>query len=140
MERVYRGINMNFKLSILYILSFHIWLNPNVTWATTYHCETTEKYDFGIVYSKEQIDKWKYSVRVEELTNETNVYRCSLSIIENGVTCDKYEIDKVEFDTNINLKKYYYFRGQYNFQIFSDLNSLEDNGRGSVQYGKCAIQ
>jgi len=86
MEHVSRGNRMYLKFLIIYFLLFLIWVNPNITWATTYHCETIEKYDFGIVYSKEQIDKWNYSVRVEELANETNVYRCSFSIINDEVT------------------------------------------------------
>lgn len=127
------------SIPIIFFSFFLVWVNPSITSAITYHCETTKKYDFGIIYSKERIEKWKYSVRVEELENETNIYRCSLSIIDRGITCDKYKIDKIELTKSINLKKYYYFRGQYNFQIFSNLNSLEDNGRGSVQYGECKI-
>ncbi len=112
---------------------------PN-SFAVTYHCETTEKYDFGKTYSQEELNKGKFSVKVEEGERATYVYRCSFALSQGAITCDKYEVDKVEYNNNINLKKYYVFNSQYNFQIFSNLSSLEDNGRGAIQYGKCQIQ
>ena len=112
---------------------------PN-SFAVTYHCETTEKYDFGKTYSQEELNKGKFSVRLEEGQEGAYVYRCSFTPSQQSITCDKYRVDKIEYDNNVNLKKYYVFNSQYNFQIFSNLSSLEDNGRGAIQYGKCQIQ
>jgi hypothetical protein len=47
--------------SVIYSLSI-----ADSALALTYHCETTEKYDFGRTYTKEELLKFKFSVRLEE--------------------------------------------------------------------------
>lgn len=105
--------------------------------AAKYHCPATRKYDFETAYTPEQLKRGQFSTRVEELSEGVFLSRCSFSLIAGKVTCDRTKVDRVEFDQNVKIKKFYVFRSQFNFQIFSDLSSLEDNGRGSVQYGKC---
>ena len=57
----------------------------------------------------------------------------------DSVTCDRYEVDKIMFDANAKIKKFYLFGSQADVQIFSDLSFVENNGRGSVAYGKCRV-
>ena len=91
------------------------------------------------IYTPTELEKWKFSVRVKESPQQTTVSRCSFSTSAGRVTCDDYQVDKIEIDQNIDAKKYYVFASQYDFQIFSTMESVENNGRGSVQYGKCEV-
>ena len=102
-------------------------------------CIVDEKYDFGKVYSKIEVDKWKFSAKIEDHGTSAFVSRCSYTNSVGQVTCDRYKADRIEYDENVNIKKYYIFRSQYNIQLFKDLSFIEDNGRGGISYGKCQI-
>ena len=52
-------------------------------------------------------------------------------------TCDTYEVDRVETDRFTGIAKYYYFRGQFDLQVFPDGAFVENNGRGLVSFGHC---
>lgn len=104
-----------------------------------YHCPATKKVDFEHEWSQAGLDKWQHSTRVEEVDGTTYLSRCSYSMIAGEVTCDRYQVDRIEYEQNVKIKKYYHFSSHFNFQIFSDLSSLEDNGRGSIQFGKCEV-
>ena len=116
-------------------------LLPVQVTATEYYCEATQKHDFGITYGEETIYQAKWATKVEELDNETFLSRCSMDYKPETpkITCDRYKVDKLIFDEISKIKKYYVFRAQFDFQIFPNMNSLENNGRGSIQYGKCKI-
>lgn len=105
--------------------------------AVKYHCPATEKFALGQVYSPEQLAQNQFSTFLEELPEGAFVSRCSFSSADGKETCNRYKVDRIEFDQDLNIKKYYVFSAQFNFQLFSDLASLTDNGRGGVQYGKC---
>ncbi|WP_281970147.1 MULTISPECIES: hypothetical protein [unclassified Polynucleobacter] len=64
----------------------------------------------------------------------TNVFSSSY---ECKVTCDRYSVDRVEVDKFVGIKKFYFFKGQFDVQLFPDMNFVENNGRGGVSYGKC---
>ncbi|MCW9017086.1 MAG: hypothetical protein OQJ89_08990, partial [Kangiellaceae bacterium] len=85
------------------------------------------------------IQKWKFSVKISENKDGAYLYRCSFSSSVNNVTCDRYSVDKVEFDEHVKIKKFYVFRNQFDVQLFSNLSFVENNGRGSVAYGKCNV-
>lgn len=78
-------------------------------------------------------------MKVEESGGGAFVSRCSFSPSANKVTCDRYQVDKVVFDENAKIKKYYVFRSQFDVQLFSDLSFIENNGRGDIAYGKCRV-
>ncbi len=111
------------------------------TWALEYYCKAVDKYDFGIKYGGEAMHGGQFATKVEELEGVTYLSRCSMSYIPDipEITCDRYVVDRVEYDKKAKIKKYYVFSSQFDFQIFPDMGSLENNGRGSVQYGKCKI-
>jgi hypothetical protein len=103
-------------------------------------CRVTDKYDFEKIYSETEIDKWKYSAKIEDHGNKALVSRCYYTANEGKVTCDRYEVDRIEYDENVNVKKYYIFSQQYNIQIyFKNLLFVEDNGRGAISYGNCIV-
>lgn len=67
------------------------------------------------------------------------VERCSFVASANRVTCDRYKVDPVVADKNVDLKKFYLFRSQFDVQIFRDLSFIENNGRGGLAYGVCKL-
>jgi hypothetical protein len=104
------------------------------------YCRVTDKYDFEKIYSDAEIDGLKFSAQIEEYGDKAFVSRCSYSTSQGKVTCDRYEVDRIEYDENINIKKYYIFSSQYNIQIFyENLLFIEDNGRGGISYGNCIV-
>ena len=105
-------------------------------YSSTYECIVTRKLDFQNNYSQSDIDKFKYSVKIKDDMNP-EVNRCSFTPSEKKVTCDKYSVDRVEMDKNVGIKKFYYFTGQFDVQLYPDMRFIENNGRGGISYGKC---
>jgi len=98
-------------LLVLVILPFQVE-------AVEYSCQVNAKYDFGKVYTKDEIKKWQFGAKIEDSGNKAFISRCSYSSIDGKVTCDRYRVDRVEYDENVSIKKYYVFRSQYNIQLF----------------------
>ena len=112
---------------------------PGFAAAAEYDCKVTKKFDSENSYTAHQIEKGHFSVKVEESGGGAFVARCSFSPSASKVTCDRYQVDKVLFDENVKIKKYYVFRSQFDVQLFSDLSFIENNGRGGIAYGKCRV-
>lgn len=88
------------------------------------------------VYSSEQLQKLSFSLLLDE--NENAVSRCSFQQSAGSVTCDKYNIDRTEIAAGfVDIKKYYYFAGQFDLQLFDGREFIENNGRGSIATGFC---
>ena len=122
-------------LTISLILGF-----VSVSMSAEYFCEVTEKWNGdNALYSQAKINKYKYSVKVKEVGEEAVLSRCSFQSSAGKVTCDDYLADFIFSDPVIGHKKYYYFRGQFDVQIFTNLNFVENNGRGSIATGKCKL-
>ena len=108
--------------------------------AVEYYCKATRKVDLDHEYSAQQLEKSQFATKVEDFGDSAFLSRCSVSMTEGGkVTCDRYSVDRIEYDENVKIRKFYVFRNQFDFQIFGDLSSLENNGRGSIQFGKCTV-
>lgn len=90
-------------------------------------------------YTPAQLAKSQFSVLIEDFQDQQYILRCSYAQSAGKVTCDRYKADRVEFDPHPKIKKYYYFRGQFDVQVFSDLSFIENNGRGSVAFGRCTL-
>ena len=106
--------------------------------AAEFHCDTVKKYSSLGEEAEENLRKYKYQSRIKEDGKKTTYSRCSVAT-GKGLTCDDYAVDKIEKDSNVGHKKYYYFRGQADLQIFQDLSAVENNGRGQVSYQKCKV-
>ncbi|MGR6873539.1 hypothetical protein ACU6U9_14805 [Pseudomonas sp. HK3] len=109
--------------------------------ANEYHCKAVEKYSFSIKYTKDIMSLGQFSTRIEEIKKNTYLSRCSMSFKFRPpeIRCVRYLVDKIEYDKNIRNKKYYIFKEKIDFQIFSDFSSIENDGKGSVQFGECKV-
>jgi hypothetical protein len=107
--------------------------------AAEYKCEVTKKLDAENNYTAAHLKKWQFSVRVKDYGNKAILSRCSFSSSAGRVTCDDYEATLVNSDPIAGHKKYYYFHGHFDVQIFANLNFVENNGRGSIGFGKCEL-
>jgi hypothetical protein len=114
-------------------------LSTDCLFGVEYYRRAVKKVSSEREYSQEQLDRWQFATRVEEVGGTAFLSRCSYTMSEGEVTCDRYKADRIVYDSNVKIKKYYHFRSQFNFQIFPDLNSIEDNGRGDIQFGKCEL-
>ena len=117
---------------------------PILATAVEYDCIVEKKFESLYTesvypYTSEQLKKHQFSVKVDESSERAFFSRCSWTLMTDSVTCDRYEVDKIMFDANAKIKKFYLFGYQADVQIFSDLSFVENNGRGSVAYGKCRV-
>jgi hypothetical protein len=112
---------------------------PGLATAVEYDCAVEKKIDSENTYTPDQIDKYQYSVKVEKGKEGAFLSRCSFSLVENKVTCDRYRVDRVVFDEHAKIKKYYAFRSQFDVQLFPNLLFVENNGRGGIAYGQCRV-
>jgi len=107
--------------------------------AVEYDCTVAQKFNQERIYSADNIKKSKFSVRIYDTGPTSYVARCSFSGNAGKVTCDRYAVDKIILDKNVGIKKYYIFRSQFDVQIYSNLSFVENNGRGGIAFGNCAI-
>lgn len=108
---------------------------PQAQAAVTYEleCLVDRKLDRQTEYSRNRIDEMRWSVIIRHHDEEyATVARC-----DSKAPCVEYRVDHFEFTRNVNVSKYYYFRGQFDIQIFGDGSFIENNGRGIIAFGKC---
>ncbi len=108
----------------------------SVVYSSTYDCKVTRKFDFQSEIPSTIIQKYQYSVRIKD-TPKSELERCSFTPSQNRVTCDRYTVDRVETDKFVGIKKFYYFNGQFDVQLYPDMKFVENNGRGGISYGTC---
>lgn len=116
------------------LLSF-IFFSSNV-YSITYDCKVTRKVGPENIVSDSELMKWKFSIKIYD-TTKPELERCSFVPSQNKVTCDRYTVDRVETDKFVGIKKFYYFTGQFDVQLYPDMRFVENNGRGGISYGKC---
>lgn len=90
------------------------------------------------VVPKDHLDTYQPSVVIHD-RQETSLERCSFVPSRGQVTCDTYVVDHVEYDENVDLKKFYVFKSQFDVQLFPDLTFVENNGRGGISFGSCKL-
>jgi hypothetical protein len=121
---------MNNKILLIGLL-----ISTNV-YSSSYDCVVSRKTDFDNEIPLSIIQKYKYSVKIKD-TPKPELERCSFTPSEKRVTCDRYSVDRVEVDKFVGIKKFYYFTGQFDVQLYPDMKFVENNGRGGISYGKC---
>ncbi len=111
----------------------------NGLYAATYRCEPELQSNFGNRVENNDFlrNNKPYTTVVDE--KNPKIERCSFSSFEKRNTCDTYEVNRVELDSKVNIKKFYVFRSQFDVQIFKDMSYIENNGRGGFQIGKCKL-
>lgn len=107
--------------------------------AAEYNCRVEKKFNIEHTYSLPELEKSQFSVKIVDKENPAILSRCSFAPSANKVTCDRYIVDKIIFDQNVKIKKYYVFRSHFDVQVFSDLSFVENNGRGGIAFGKCVV-
>lgn len=100
-------------------------------------CRVERKLDRERIYSADDIVRGKFSVEILLEGATTLLRRCSFAASAGRVTCDQYEADHVTTDPIARIRKFYYFAGQFDLQVFSDGSFIENNGRGTVAFGSC---
>jgi mono/diheme cytochrome c family protein len=105
--------------------------------AMKFNCRTTKKYTSKVASTSEELERNQFSTRIEELPQGIFIDRCSFSHNAGKVNCLRQKVDRIEFNRELKIKKFYVFSSQFNFQLFPDLSSLTDDGLGGVQYGIC---
>lgn len=123
-------------MRLCFLCLFLVPLSAN---AAEYSCDVSVKRDYDYVYTIADLRKWKWSVKIVDDGSSAFISRCSFSSSANSVTCDEYSADFVHQDPYTGVKKYYYFRGHFDVQLFSDLSFVENNGRGSIGRGTCRL-
>ena len=108
-------------------------------WGAAYECPVTQKLSRGHVYSRQNLKQYQYVVKIDDRGKTANLSRCSFSPSQKKVTCDRYVVDKIAFDENVKIKKFYVFRSHFDVQLFSNLRFIENNGRGTIAFGVCRI-
>ena len=116
----------------LILLAFY----PCFVYSFSYDCKVTRKIEPENIVSNTELKKWKFSIRIHDTPNP-EFERCSFDTGKDRVTCDKYTVDRVETDKFVGIKKFYYFTGQFDVQLYPDMRFVENNGRGGISYGKC---
>ena len=125
----------NYNLAVTLI----VLLLPSISNAVEYYCDVEVKRDYDRVYSQADIQKWKWGVKIVDKSDNARISRCSFSSSADEVTCDDYMVDYIHSDPFTGIKKYYYFRGHFDVQMFTDFSFIENNGRGSIGRGKCRV-
>jgi len=116
------------------VLSF-----PSLSNAIEYYCFVEVKRDYDRIYSQTDLQKWKWGVKIVDTGDNAKISRCSFSSSADAVTCDDYVADYIHSDPFTGIKKFYYFRGHFDVQLFTDLSFIENNGRGSIGRGRCRV-
>ena len=107
-----------------------------LVYSNSYDCKVTRKIGLDNIVSGGELKKWKFSVKIHD-NSKPELERCSFIPSQNKVTCDRYTVDRVEVDKFVGIKKFYYFTGQFDVQLYPDMRFVENNGRGGISYGKC---
>lgn len=123
--------------NIIAIIVSILWANQGT--AEEYFCPVSKKLSSNGSYSTAQLQKWMFSVKIKHMGDAAIISRCSFASSAGAVTCDNYKADAIYEDPYTGHKKFYYFSGQFDVQIFDNLNFIESNGRGDIAFGKCDV-
>jgi|OM-RGC.v1.028951056 hypothetical protein len=87
------------------ILALLISLFSTSLLAKSYSCMVSQKLDSENVYTQEMIDKYKFEVKINDNGSTAILSRCSFESSANAVTCDEYNVDKIERDSIAGISK-----------------------------------
>ena len=124
-----------FRKIILCMTASFIFLSSSALSAVNFEmeCVVDRKLSRETEYSRTKIDEMRYSVIIRHHDEGfATISRC-----DTMAPCDEYEADHFEFTSGVNISKYYYFRGQFDVQVFNDGRFIENNGRGTLAFGQC---
>lgn len=123
---------------IFEVAAFSALLTISQSGSTTLVCTVDRKVDAVRTYSDENLTTYQSKAIIVLGENIATVSRCSISVSQGGTeACDTYDVDYSEFDQNTEVSKFYYFRGQFDIQVFKNGAFVENNGRGTISFGVC---
>lgn len=127
-----------------YILLLTIVIIPSISSAETHRCIVEKKLDYEWKpYTQEKLNRYNWQVIIEDNSKQkdtkTILRRCSVEPSSGKFTCDSYIADWQITDSAVGHRKYYYFRGQFDVQLFSNSTFIENNGRGGLAKGRCEV-
>ncbi len=135
---IHRQIEMS-RITSMFLVMGMLMAVGGSAWGAEYVCPVTQKLSSEHVYSQQNLKQYQYVVKIDDRGGTANLSRCSFSPSQNKITCDRYVVDKIAFDENVKIKKFYVFRSHFDVQIFKNLSFIENNGRGTLAFGKCRI-
>ena len=134
LSKIGYGVYMRFFLLALIGLVFQGSAQAAITYEL--ECIVDRKLDRQTEYDRASIDDMQWSVIIRHHDNKyATVSRC-----DTRAPCDEYRVEHYEFTEGVNISKYYYFRGQFDVQVFGDGRFIENNGRGTIAFGQCKEQ
>jgi hypothetical protein len=107
-------------------------------------CVVTEKIDLDDgklqSYPKSYFEKYKPSVSIIDAGSSAILQRCGFRTDLGQTDCDSYKVDHIERTQGVNITKFYYHRGQFDVQVFSNLilnafQAMEGTGCLTVKSG-----
>ena len=114
--------------------------------AAEYECTVKRKLNAENEYKLGQLMQAKFSVRIIDNGATAQISRCSFASSEGKVTCDTYDVDRIEVTSRagkeVAIKKFYHFASNLDVQVFLDVPDMwfvENNGRGDIAYGHCTV-
>ena len=107
--------------------------------AEEYYCPVTAKRDFYGPYSVERLRLSQYSIRIIDDDSGAQLSRCYLPSLDQEAKCESFSVDRVELDAATGHRKYYVFQAHYDVQLFEGLSFVENNGVGTVAWGRCFV-
>ena len=96
-------------------------------------CLVDKKLHDGGEFEASYIEEQRFGLIIEWHGDTARISRC-----DRSAPCDAYAIDHIAYTGGImDITKFYYFRGQFDVQLFSNLRFIENNGRGGIAWGQC---
>lgn len=121
---------MNKNIIVIFFLSVALWSSHAQSFELW--CKVERKLNGEMEYKKGYIEEQKFGLFIRHRDTGATLSRCS-----GNSACDEYQVDHVEFTENLGIIKYYYLKGHFDVQLFSDLRFIENNGRGDIAWGQC---
>ena len=67
---------------------------PGFAAAVEYDCNVARKLNSETSYTAQDLEKWKFAVKIEERGEAAFLSRCLFNPGESKVTCNRYRVDK----------------------------------------------
>lgn len=97
------------KTALFFLVWFVVLLASPPVHSASYDCAVSKKFDFDRSYTQAQLDSLKFSVRIHD-SEKAKVDRCSVKPGEAKLSCDTYDVDRVEVNKNVGYRKLYLFK------------------------------
>ncbi len=88
-------------------MALRMWLALPLLFSGTataeFRCDATRKIDPEGAWTVQRLREGDWHVLIEESASGSYISRCSFSPSQQRLTCDRYEVDRVERDPNVKI-------------------------------------